>query len=112
MFLANGELGFVKEEQYYQKNTKFKNAHFVYNRPIMVDTKENDYWKCHNCHHTHDYIDKLLHAFITTKCTRKGIQEENMSKQIIIIIIIVATHQLQTNAQLDNMILRIVGCHA
>ena len=59
------------------------NAHFVYNRSIMVDTKENDYWTCHNCHHTHGYIDKL-HAFITTKCTRQGNQEEKTSKQIII----------------------------
>ena len=40
---ANGKLAFVKEEQSYYKNTKFKNAHFVYNRAIMVDTKENDY---------------------------------------------------------------------
>ena len=60
------------------------NAHFVYNRFMMVDTKENDYWTCHNCHHTHDYIDKLLHAFITTKCTRQANQEEKTSKQIII----------------------------
>ena len=66
------------------KEYKLMNVHFVYNRSIMVDTKEHDYWTCHNCHHTHDNIDKLLHAFITTKCTRQANQEEKTSKQIII----------------------------
>ena len=73
----------------------------------MVDKKENDYRTttlkrirtCNNCHHTHDTF-KNYHI-LNNRMYKERKQEYKKTKQMPKRIIIIATHKLQNNAQLE-----------